>query len=211
MVGTSKQWLSVRARSLSEGRFISDADNAAASAVTVQGPTTASELFGLVDPVGQSVTINSIPFTVVGLLKPAGSDSTSNLDDQAIVPLSTMISRLSGASGRDTLSSVYVAATSNATVSAAYQEVDAVLLDRHSITSSASADFTITAQDSLLTTASSVSRTLTVLLRWPSSSRRRRPPRAEAADQRLARPGHSPAPAEPRRRPRPRSRRPNTR
>jgi putative ABC transport system permease protein len=81
-----------------------------------------------------------------------------------VVPLSTMLSRMSAASGRNSLSSLYVAATSDATISAAYQEIDAVLLDRHSITSSGSADFTITTQDSLLTTASSVSRTLTILL-----------------------------------------------
>jgi putative ABC transport system permease protein len=164
VVGTSKDWLSVRARTLSSGRFVTDADNAAAAAVTVLGPTTAEELFGRVSPVGQSVTINSIPFTVVGVLKSAGSDSSSNLDDQAIVPLATMISRLSAATGRNTLSTVYVAAKSNGTISAAYQEIDSILLDRHAITDSTSADFTITTQDSLLTTASSVSRTLTVLL-----------------------------------------------
>jgi putative ABC transport system permease protein len=164
VVGTSRQWLNVRARSLSEGRFITDADNAAAAAVTVLGPTTAQELFGQLNPVGQTVTINSIPFTVVGVLKSAGSDSTSNLDDQAIVPLTTLISRLSAASGRNSLSTIYVAAKSNGTISAAYQEINAILLDRHAITTSSSADFTITTQDSLLTTASSVSRTLTVLL-----------------------------------------------
>jgi putative ABC transport system permease protein len=163
-VGTSKQWLQVRARSLREGRFITDADNATAAAVTVLGPTTAQELFGAVDPVGQTATINAIPFTVVGVLSSAGSDSTSNLDDTAVVPLSTMISRLSGASGRNSLSAVYVAARSNGSISAAYQEIQTILLERHAITSSADADFTITTQDSLLTTVTSVSRTLTVLL-----------------------------------------------
>jgi putative ABC transport system permease protein len=164
VVGTTKAWLSVRARSVSSGTFITAADNAKSAAVTVLGPTTAQELFGALDPVGQTVTINAIPFTVVGVLKSAGSDSTSNLDDQAIVPLSTMISRLSAAAGRDSLSSVYVAAKSGGTISAAYQEVDAILLDRHDITTAASADFTITTQDSLLDTASSVNKTLTVLL-----------------------------------------------
>ncbi len=85
VVGTTADWLHVRARSLSSGRFITDADNAAAADVAVLGPTTASELFGRLDPVGQSVTINSIPFTVIGVLKSAGSDSSTNLDDQAIV------------------------------------------------------------------------------------------------------------------------------
>jgi putative ABC transport system permease protein len=164
VVGTTRDWAKVRARSLSEGSFLTDADNAKTAAVTVLGSTTAQELFGAVDPVGQSVTINSIPFTVVGVLKSAGSDSTSNLDDQALVPISTMISRLSSSSGRDSLSTVYVAARAGSLISAAYQEIDAILLNRHDITATSDADFSITTQDSLLSTVSSVSNTLTVLL-----------------------------------------------
>jgi putative ABC transport system permease protein len=164
VVGTTRSWLSVRARAVSQGAFITDADNAKTAAVTVLGPTTAQELFGGLDAVGETVSINSIPFTVVGVLKSAGSDSSSNLDDQAIVPLSTMISRLSSSSERDSLSTAYVAARSGSTISAAYQEIDTILLNRHNVTASTSADFTITTQDSLLTTASSVSKTLTVLL-----------------------------------------------
>jgi putative ABC transport system permease protein len=164
VVGTNSQWLSVRSRKLSEGRFLTDTDAAAASAVTVLGSTTASELFGGVDPLNQTVTINSIPFTVIGVLGSAGSDSTSNLDDQALVPLPTLASRLGASSGRNSLSTIYLAASSTSTISAAYQEADALLLNRHSIATTASADFTITTQQSLLTTASSVSKTLTVLL-----------------------------------------------
>ncbi len=99
-----------------------------------------------------------------GVLKSAGSDSSSNLDDTAVVPLSTEVQRLSTSSARSALSSIYVAARSNDTISAAYQEIDAILLSRHSITTSAGADFSITTQDSLLTTATSVSSTLTILL-----------------------------------------------
>jgi putative ABC transport system permease protein len=164
VVGTTTDWLSVRARTLSEGRFITDADNASAAAVTVLAPTTASELFGALDPVGQSVTINNIPFTVIGVLASAGSDSSTNLDDQAIVPLSTVATRLSAATARDSLSTVYLAARSNSTISAAYQEAQAILLVRHDVTLASAADFTISTQDSLLTTATSVSKTLTILL-----------------------------------------------
>ncbi len=164
VVGSTPSWLSVRARKLSSGSFLTAADDTATKAVVVLGPTTAQELFGRIDPVGQTVTINSITFTVKGVLASAGSDSSSNLDDTAIVPLSTEVQRLSTSSSRSSLSSLYVAARSNAAISAAYQEIDAILLARHSITASASADFTITTQDSLLSTATSVSSTLTVLL-----------------------------------------------
>ncbi len=164
VVGTTPQWLQVRARTVSSGSFLSAADDAASRAVVVLGPTTAQELFGVLDPVGQTVTINQISFTVKGVLASAGSDTSSNLDDTAIVPLSTEAQRLSASIERSSLSTIYVAATSNETISAAYQEIDAILLARHSITSATAADFTITSQDSLLSTATSVSSTLTILL-----------------------------------------------
>src|SRR6202046_1471647 len=89
VTGTVPSWLSVRDRSVSEGRLRDAADQSSAAAVVVLGSDTASELFGFFDPVGQDVTINSVPYQVIGVLTPAGSDSTTNLDDQAIVPIST--------------------------------------------------------------------------------------------------------------------------
>ena len=164
VVGTTPDWLSVRSRSLADGRFITTADDAQSAAVTVLASDTASELFGARDPVGQSVTINSIPFTVIGVLTSAGSDSSSNLDDQAIVPMSTGAIRLFGGTTRNSVSSIYIEARSSSSLSAAYQEATNQLLNRHSITNAASADFTITTQESLLNTVTSVSKTLTILL-----------------------------------------------
>ena len=164
VVGTTPDWLAVRARTVTEGRFLSTADQAESAAVTVLGPTTAQELFGLTDPVGQSVTINGIPFSVIGILNSAGSDSTSNLDDQALVPISTAASRLIGGSTRNSVSSIYLAARSSSVLSAAYQEADSQLLSLHHAALPTAADFTITSQQSLITTATSVSKTLTILL-----------------------------------------------
>ena len=164
VVGTTPAWLSVRARSVTSGRFLSQADEATSAAVTVLAPTTASELFGSLDPVGQTVTINSIPFTVIGVLNSAGSDTSSNLDDQALVPFATAASRLIGGTSRNSASSIYLEARSSSVLSAAYQEATNQLLNQHNITVAADADFTITAQQSLVSTATSVSKTLTVLL-----------------------------------------------
>jgi putative ABC transport system permease protein len=162
VVGTTPSWLPVRARTLASGRFIASADGD--SAVTVLGPTTAIELFGRTDVVGQSVTINNIPFTIVGVLSSAGSTSTTNLDDQAIVPLATATTRLFGGATRTSVQSIYIEARSSSSLSAAYQEATTTLTNDHHLAATASADFTITSQQSLLTTATSVSKTLTVLL-----------------------------------------------
>jgi len=163
VVGTDPQWLSVRGRSLSSGRFLTAADEKNASAVTVLASDTASELFGPLDPVGQSVTINSVPYEVVGVLTSAGSDSTTNLDDQAVVPMSTASQRIVGGSNRTSVQTIYVKAASPGELSAAYQETNAILAYRHG-TTAANADFSITTQQSVLTTTSSVDDTLTSLL-----------------------------------------------
>ena len=54
-------------------------------------------------------------------------------------------------------------ATSADTLSAAYQEINSLLLTRHDVTA-ADADFSISTQDSLVETANSTNKTLTVLL-----------------------------------------------
>jgi putative ABC transport system permease protein len=164
VVGTTRSWLSVRGRTLSSGRFITASDEKHAAAVTVLASDTATELFGPLDPVGQHVTINDVPYEVIGVLTSAGSDSTTNLDDQAIVPMSTASQRIVGGSNRTSVQNIYVKATTPSRLSSAYQEADAILLYRHAISTASDADFTITTQQSVLTTTSSVNSTLTTLL-----------------------------------------------
>ena len=62
------------------------------------------------------------------------------------------------------MSDIYVEASSSHTISAAYQEADQELLALHGITNATDADFSIASQQSLLSTATSVDKTLTVLL-----------------------------------------------
>ena len=166
VVGTTPDWLSVRARSVTEGRFLTAADENSDAAVAVLGATTAEELFGLRDPVGQTVTVNDLPLTVIGVLNTVGasaSSSTTNLDDQAVVPITTVANRIFGGTTRTSVQSIYIEATSSNALSAAYQEATAELLRLHQV-SAAEADFTIQSQQSLLTTATSVDKTLTELL-----------------------------------------------
>jgi len=164
VVGTNPTWLRVRARSLAEGRFLTVADEQADAAVTVLASTTAQELFGFADPLGQTVTVNGLPLTVVGVLTSSGSTGNSNNDDQALVPITTAAQRLFGGTSRTSVQTIYLEATSQATLSAAYQEANTELLALHGITNPTSADFTITSQQSLVSTATSVDRTLTILL-----------------------------------------------
>ena len=169
VVGTDPSWLTVRGRSMTQGRFIVGHDLATRADVVVLGATTAQELFGFRDPVGQSVDIAGQPMSVIGVLNTVGSSSSSsstvsNPDDQAIVPFTTASALLFGGSTRNSVSQILIEASSAGTLSAAYQEADAELLNLHGITTASAADFTITSEQQVLSTATSVDKTLTVLL-----------------------------------------------
>jgi putative ABC transport system permease protein len=78
--------------------------------------------------------------------------------------LTTAVDRIIGGTSRSSVNTIYVEATSSHTLSAAYQESNAELLNLHGITNSANADFSITSQQTILSTATSVDKTLTILL-----------------------------------------------
>jgi len=169
VVGTDPSWITVRGRTMTEGRFIAGHDESTRADVVVLGSTTAQELFGVRDALGQSVTVNGVPMTVIGVLNTVGSSgssssTTADQDDQAIVPITTASTQLFGGTSRNSVGEILVQATSSTTLSAAYQETDAELLSLHSITTTTAADFTITPETSLVSTATSVDKTLTVLL-----------------------------------------------
>jgi putative ABC transport system permease protein len=154
LLGTSPSWLPVRNRTLSAGRFLTAAD----TDVVVLGPDTASELFGGRSAVGQQVTVAGRPMTVVGVLASTGASTTSaSDDDMAVVPMDTA-RELAGAPS-SSVSTIYVQAKSEDVLSAAYQEIDALLANLHGDT-----DFSIASQESLLETANATNRTLTILL-----------------------------------------------
>lgn len=164
LTGTTPSWAEVRSRDVTSGRFITEKDQDGAAAVVVLGPDTASELFTTGNPVGQYVTYNGSKLKVIGVLEElSSSDDTAN-NDLAIVPFSTYSERLVGGSTRDSVSSIYVKATSEAALSAAYQETNAMLLNLHGVTNPEDADFSIATQESILTAATSVDKTMTVML-----------------------------------------------
>ncbi len=168
MQGTTSSWLNVRGRTLTEGRFIDTQDVKDHTAVGVLGATTASELFIRGDPVGQTVDVNGVPVTIVGVLTSTGASSssttTSDPDDTLIIPISTGAERIFGGTSRNSVSSIALQARSASDLTGAYQEADHLLLQLHGITTASDADFTITSEASLIAANTSVDHTLTILL-----------------------------------------------
>jgi putative ABC transport system permease protein len=168
VVGSTTSWLTVRGETVADGRFLDDQDISDHEPSIVLGSETASELFTRGSPLGQTVDVDGVPLTVVGVLASVGSSSssstTSDPDDVAVVPITTAAERIFGGTSRNELSSIIVQAKSSSALTAAYQEANQELLALHGITTATDADFTITSEASLVSTATSVDRTLTILL-----------------------------------------------
>ncbi|WP_349866056.1 ABC transporter permease [Leifsonia sp. WHRI 6310E] len=163
VTGVTNSWLEVRSRTVARGSFFTAAQQSSGARVVVLGSETAQELFGSENVVGQSVTIGSTTYSVIGVLASAGSDTSSNPDDVAIVPMTTAADDVIG-TNTASVSTIYIQAADADRLSAAYQEAQSVLLNAHAISNSDDADFTISSQDALVSTATSVYQTLTVLL-----------------------------------------------
>jgi putative ABC transport system permease protein len=164
LTGTTPPWSTVRSRTVTSGRFLTAADVDDAAAVVVLGPDTAQQLFGVANPIGQTVADNGVRLEVIGVLQPLSSSEQTSNNDLAIVPTTTYAQKLVGGVTRNSVSSIYVKATSAHSLSAAYQEADALLLNTHKITTATNADFSIATQQSILAASSSVDNTLTVML-----------------------------------------------
>jgi putative ABC transport system permease protein len=163
VTATTPDWLSVRARSVATGRFITQDDLDADAHVVVLGATTVDELFPTGTGIGQDVTIDGTPYTVIGELKVTGTTAGQDQDDLAVLPITTAELSPSNGLPSGTLSSIFLEATSQARLSAAYQEAYAALLTRHDVTAD-TADFSIASQQSLVQAATTATQILTVLL-----------------------------------------------
>ncbi len=163
LLGTTASWQDVRSRDVTSGRFLTEADEAAAAAVVVLGPDTAEELFSGTSAVGQTVTYDGTSLKVVGVLEELSSSEDTSNNDLAIVPASTYATRLVGGTNRESVSAIYVKASADDTLSAAYQQATATLLNLHGTTAD-DADFSIATQESILSAATSVDQTMTVML-----------------------------------------------
>ncbi|GAA3619917.1 ABC transporter permease [Microlunatus ginsengisoli] len=162
VIGTTPDWVDVRARTLAQGRFFTQTELDSAANVMVLGASTAEELLTSPVVVGSTVTVNGTAFTVIGVLASNGSSGTTNEDDQALIPYTTAQQTL-GTSAPGTVSSIYLEAVSSDRLSAAYQQAYNALLTRHDVTAT-TADFSISSQQSLVETATATTETLTILL-----------------------------------------------
>jgi putative ABC transport system permease protein len=144
--GTTPGFLEVRDLSVAEGAAFSQQDVDSASKVAVLGKTVVANLFGDIDPVGQSIRIKNVPFVVVGVLDRKGQSPTGqDQDDVILLPISTAKRKVIGikSANADAVDSIIMAAKSGNQIQPAQDEAKALLRQRHHLAPSEDDDFSI--------------------------------------------------------------------
>ena len=151
------------------GRFIEENDLRTEARVAVLGQTALEELFAVgVNPIGQVLKINRVPFRIVGVMERKGGTAFSDEDDMILIPLTTAQSRLFGGrqvTGEYTVSVIYAQATSESRMEAAREQIRNVLRRRHGlIYGTDKDDFTVLTQADVASVLGSLSAVLTAFL-----------------------------------------------
>ena len=162
VTGVTANYSQIRNVEVAEGSFISDTQNNSASKVAVLGPTTRDDLFGEgASAIGQAIRINGLEFKIIGVTVAKGGTGFQNQDDIIYIPVRSAQRYLSG---DQYLTTIAVQATTPDVMTQVQADITLLLLDRHKISDVALADFSVLNQNDILSTASSVTSTLTYLL-----------------------------------------------
>ena len=161
IIGTNASYPRVRAYDVWQGSFLTDVSVDQKLRVVVLGATVADDLKLGAEAVGTDVTIDGLPFRVIGILQPKGGTGAQNPDDQVMVPIGVMQKYFVGSG---TIRTIGVSVVSVDAMDAATSAITTVLYRQHDLAATATADFSILDQAQLLETANSIAGTLALLL-----------------------------------------------
>jgi putative ABC transport system permease protein len=160
--GESPEYFDIRQWPLNDGAIFTPQDVRSANKVCVIGRTTASQVFGSDNPIGQVLRIKGVPFLVTGVLTPKGlSPQGTDQDDIVIMPYTSAMKRVIGGS---TLRGINVQVASPNDLAPAQQQITDLLRQRHNIRAGRDDDFTVRNQQEIAETATATSRVMTLLL-----------------------------------------------
>jgi putative ABC transport system permease protein len=160
--GESADYFDIRQWPLADGAPFTAQDVRSANKVCVIGRTTASQIYGNEDPVGQILRIKNVPFTISGTLTPKGlSTQGVDQDDIVIMPYTSAMKRVVGGT---TLRNINVQISDGRQIAAAQQQIISLLRQRHNIRPGRDDDFTVRNQQEIADAATATTAVMTVLL-----------------------------------------------
>ena len=157
IVGAGAAYIEMMDYDLKYGRDLSRIDIDNCSKVTVIGSGVAEEFWGSLDPTGDIIRIDGDKYTVIGVLESVGSSMGNNIDENAIIPITT-----AKYLGVDTsISSIYARADEDPGVDAASESLEMYFTRVLGISED---DVSVSTQSMMLEAMEDINNTLSMLL-----------------------------------------------
>jgi len=141
--GVSPTYTFIRSWPLASGTFFSQSDVTTVAKVAVLGQTVVNNLFpDGSSPLGKTILINGIPFTVIGTLTSLGQGGGfgQDQDDVIMMPYTSVMQRLSGTT---TLQTLLASASDTDHINSVQAAITALLEERHRIVPPQADDFMV--------------------------------------------------------------------
>ena len=162
VVGATTDYPTAESRPVVTGRFFNADEYQQSAQVAIIGDTTAENLFGVGDPIGQTIRVQNVLIQVIGIFKKTGSG-----DDTVVIPLTTFKARLKNGyttDGQGTVNSILVQAKDSTKVDAATTELKTVLREERGISTGEADNFTVSTAATIVSSLNSIIQILTIFL-----------------------------------------------
>lgn len=159
----NEEYAFIKKYDVAGGRMFTSQEIKSAAKVCLLGQTVVDNIFGDdIDPLGQSIRFEKIPFKVIGILEEKGENTFGqDQDDIIMAPYTTVMKRVI----RQThLRAIEISAISEDQIDAATIQIEEAMRLSHKLKDSEDNDFEIRTQAELISTFGSISEMMLVLL-----------------------------------------------
>jgi putative ABC transport system permease protein len=162
VAGVAPTFTYIREWALSSGSFFTDADVAHSAKVCVLGQTVVDNLFPGSSPLGKTVLIRNVPFTVLGVLAVRGQSAAGqDQDDTIVIPYTSAMERLTG---NEFVNALAISADDVSSIVPVENEITPLLEQRHRIVGTQEDDFSVRSLQDIANAATATASVMEYLL-----------------------------------------------
>ena len=165
--GVQPDWFSINDWKLAQGQGFDASDYGGSAKSVILGETVRKTLFGDDEPLGQTVRLGRVPFTVVGVLASKGQGGFGqDQDDVVVVPLETARRRLANSQSMPpgAVQQISVGVDDARNLASAQSEIESLLRQRHKIEPGAEDDFAVRNISQIVATRTATTNLMSKLL-----------------------------------------------
>ncbi len=164
--GTTADFPDVRDVPVGDGRFFNEAELDRKAKVAVLGYGIAQDFFGDEAPIGQTITIGTTKFTVLGVMAEKGVVADVDYDGRIYIPITVVFQKfLPSQMAGDRVRTIYTQAESQETMDSAILQIESLLARRHDVELD-SPDFIVQTQQDIIDTQEATTAAFRALLAW---------------------------------------------